>query len=107
MIVSNFRHDMWNTFAGTKGGKTRIRIIDLLKHRPYNAHQLCKAVGVDYRTILYHLKILTDNQFIFCDGKRYGVVYFLTEIFEREIATYNEIIEKLRGGKANYEKIMK
>lgn len=90
-----FRHLMWHTFAATKGGPKRIKIIKLLRQRPYNSHQLSRELNVDYRTILHHVKILVDNQFVISDEKRYGEVYFLTEMFEHEIATFEEIVKKL------------
>jgi predicted transcriptional regulator len=95
ILPRQIRHLMWYVFAGTKGGATRIRIIELLQKRPYNAHQISKETGLDYRTILHHIKILLENQFILCEGKKYGEVFFLTEIFESEIETFNEILKKL------------
>jgi len=95
IMPQRFRHLMWYVFAGTKGGLTRIKIIKLLKERPYNSHQLCKEMKVDYRTILHHIKVLVDNEFIACEGKKYGEVFFLTEMFESEIKTYDEILNKL------------
>ena len=92
----HFRHLMWHIFAATKGGENRIRIIELLKERPYNAHQMCKEMGVDYRTILHHIKILIDNQIIDSEAKRYGEMYFLTELFDSESGTFDEILNKLR-----------
>ena len=86
---------MWYLFSGTKGGTNRIRIIQLIRKRPFNTHQLSRELNVDYRTVLHHVKILTDNQFIECEGKKYGEVYFLTEMFEKEISTFEEIVKKL------------
>ena len=98
-IPQRFRHLMWYAFTGTKGGAMRINIMKLLQDRPFNAHQLSKELKVDYRTILHHIKILVDNEFIECEGKKYGEVFFLTEMFESEIETFNEILNKL--GKKN------
>lgn len=89
------RHLMWYAFAGTKGGNTRIKMIKHLKERPYNAHQLSKALGVDYRTILHHVKILLENQFIHMEGKKYGEMYFITDLFKTELKTFEEIVKKL------------
>jgi predicted transcriptional regulator len=96
MITSRqFRHIMWYTFIGTKGGHARINIVKILREKPHNAHQLSKKLKVDYRTILHHLKILRENQFVSPQGKKYGELYFLTELFENEIKTFDEIMEKL------------
>ncbi len=91
----HFRHLMWHIFAATKGGQKRIMMVVLLRKRPFNAHQLCKELGVDYRTILHHIKVLVDNQFITCEEKRYGEMYFLTEFFESQIAEFDDIVNKL------------
>lgn len=86
---------MWHVFAATKGGQKRIRIVGLLRERPYNAHQLCKELKVDYRTILHHIKVLVDNHFITCEERRYGEMYFLTDFFESQIAGFDDIVNRL------------
>lgn len=86
---------MWYIFVGTKGGTTRLKIVELLKQRPYNMHQLSKQLDVDYRTILHHIKILVDNNIIYSEGKTYGEIYFFTELFESEKATLEEIKKRL------------
>ena len=93
--AKHFRNLMWYVFAGTRGGQSRINIIRLLQERPYNAHQLCKKLSVDYRTILHHIKVLVDNEFITYEGKKYGEVFFLSDVFESEITNFNEIVNKL------------
>ena len=45
---AHFRRILWYVLAGTRGGLMRIRIIELIMDRPYNANQLKKALGVDY-----------------------------------------------------------
>ena len=95
IIPQHFRHLMWHTFAATRGGEKRIQMVDLLRERPYNAHQLCKELGVDYRTVLHHIKVLLDNQFITCDEKRYGEMYFLTEVFESQMGEFDDIVKRL------------
>jgi predicted transcriptional regulator len=95
MKESHFRHLMWYVFAGTRGGAMRIKMIELLRGRPYNAHQLCTELSVDYRTILHHIKILVDNEFIVFEGKKYGGVFFMTEMFEAQLPTFQEILNKI------------
>lgn len=90
-----FRHLIWHIFAATRGGRKRIMIVMLLREKPYNAHQLCKELKVDYRTILHHIKVMVDNQIISCEEKRYGEMYFLTEIFESQITEFDDIVKKL------------
>lgn len=56
-----FRSLMWYLLAGTRGGPNRRRILELLHESPANAHQLSAAVGLDYRTVRHHLRLLETN----------------------------------------------
>lgn len=53
-----FRSLMWYLLFGTRGGPNRRRLLDELGRSPANAHQLSASLGVDYRTVRHHLKIL-------------------------------------------------
>jgi DNA-binding transcriptional ArsR family regulator len=53
-----FRSLMWYLLFGTRGGPNRRRLLDSLAQSPANAHQLSAALGLDYRTVRHHLKIL-------------------------------------------------
>lgn len=83
---------LWYILAGTRGGYNRIRIIDSLKDRPYNANQLSDMLSMDYRTIRHHLKVLTDNNILARPaGDSYGSMYFLSGIMENHMGTFEEI----------------
>ena len=47
----NAKRLLWYLFAGSKGGNNRIKIVGLLKERPYNINQLSEALGLDYKAI--------------------------------------------------------
>ena len=53
---------LWWIIGGTKGGVSRAKIILALKERPMNANQLTKLLGLDRKTVLYHLNLLIDNK---------------------------------------------
>jgi hypothetical protein len=59
---------LWWLIAGTKGGVNRARMINALRDRPYNANQLSEVLALDYKTIRYHLKVLSDVFSISGDG---------------------------------------
>ncbi|MFQ6136545.1 MAG: winged helix-turn-helix domain-containing protein [Candidatus Hydrothermarchaeales archaeon] len=80
--------------AGTRGGATRARIIRALKEKPYNANQLSELLGLDYKTVKHHIKVLMDNNIIIATGERYATLYFLSEDMEANYATFEEIWEK-------------
>jgi DNA-binding transcriptional ArsR family regulator len=54
----NVKRLLWYLFAGSKGGDNRIKIIDLLKERPYNINQLAEALDLDYKAIKHHITVL-------------------------------------------------
>ncbi|HLM90496.1 MAG TPA: winged helix-turn-helix domain-containing protein [Thermoplasmata archaeon] len=53
-----FRSLMWYLLFGTRGGPNRRRLLEELGRSPANAHQLSAALGLDYRTVRHHLRIL-------------------------------------------------
>ncbi|HTP54893.1 MAG TPA: winged helix-turn-helix domain-containing protein [Thermoplasmata archaeon] len=56
-----FRSLMWYLLFGTRGGPNRQRLLEELERSPANAHQLSEQVGLDYRTVRHHLRILERN----------------------------------------------
>ena len=53
-----FRSLMWYLLVGTRGGPNRRRILEELRRSPANAHQLSATLGLDYRTVRHHLRVL-------------------------------------------------
>lgn len=86
---------LWYLIAGTRGGENRARIVRLLDERPRNANQLADELDVDYNTITHHLDKLTDHDVVEPGGDDYGTLYFLTDRFERNRETFEEITEYL------------
>ena len=81
--------------AGSRGGVTRAKIIEALRETPQNANQLANLLGMDYRTIRHHLKVLQKNRIIMSAGDKYSVTYFLTQEMEDNYAVFEEIWDKL------------
>jgi DNA-binding transcriptional ArsR family regulator len=81
--------------AGTRGGVTRAKIIEVLRENPQNANQLANTLGMDYRTIRHHLKLLQKNRIITSAGDGYGTTYFLTVEMEENYGIFEEILNKL------------
>lgn len=93
---AHMKRVLWYVLAGTRGGLMRIRIIELIKERPYNANQLKEALKVDYKTVQHHLKVLTENKILTTsEEKKYGSVYFLSPMAEHSMHVIDEIREKL------------
>jgi predicted transcriptional regulator len=94
-ISKQFRHLMWYTFAGTSGGMERIKIMGLLRERPYNTKQLCMKLDMELSDLIHHIDILAENRFIELGGKKGDSMFFVSDMFENEMATFEEILEKL------------
>lgn len=81
----NAKRILWYLFAGSRGGKNRVKIILLLKERPYNINQLAESLKLDYKAIQHHISVLEKNNIISKVGEKYGVLYFLSNYLEVEI----------------------
>jgi len=87
---------LWHLLVGTRGGLTRGRIIELLTDRPYNANALAEALGMDYKTIRHHLRVLERDHIVLPSKQEgYGVLYFITADFTRHLAAFRTIWEKV------------
>jgi DNA-binding transcriptional ArsR family regulator len=81
--------------AGTRGGMSRAKIIMTLRETPQNANQLANQLGMDYRTIRHHLKVLEKNKIITSAGEGYGTTYFLSPVMEENYFAFEEIKDKI------------
>jgi predicted transcriptional regulator len=91
----NFGRILWYVFATSKGGPTRIRIVDLIEKRPYNMHQISKELKLDYKTVQHHIRVLEENRVITAEEKKYGTIYFPSAMFEGVKDIFNEIKNKV------------
>ena len=87
----------WFVFAGTRGGDNRIRIISLLRNTPLNTHQISTELGLDYKLIQHHVKVLEKNNLISKFGEKYGSIYYVSELFQQGEQVFNEIQAKIRN----------
>lgn len=95
MTDPNVKRLLWFLFAGSRGGDNRMKIIDLLKERPYNINQLSESLGLDYKAIQHHILVLQKNNMITKMGEKYGVLYFISNYLEANIEAFNEIKSKI------------
>ena len=91
MTDPDARRLLWFLFAGSRGGENRIRIINLLKQQPYNMNQLAEAMGVDYKAVQHHIKVLEKSNMVTRQGEKYGVLYFISNYLENNIAAFEEV----------------
>ena len=91
-------------FTSTRGGFTRLRIIMHLLDKPYNTHQLTKELGLDYKAVQHHMKVLEKNNMVLKIGEKYGAIFHLSNFLEINISALDEAIDKL-DRKMNYKKV--
>ncbi|MGI0076120.1 MAG: ArsR/SmtB family transcription factor [Nitrosopumilaceae archaeon] len=89
----------WFLFAGSRGGLNRLRLVSAIKKNPLNANQLAKELGLDYKAIQHHIRVLEKNNIITKVGEKYGVIYFISNFLEVNIELFNEIAGKLEKSK--------
>lgn len=91
-------------FTSTRGGFTRLRIIMLLLQRSYNTHQLSQELGLDYKAVQHHMKVLEKNNMVLKIGERYGAIFHLSTFLEVNIGALDLAIDKL-DQKMNQKKV--
>lgn len=86
---------LWYLVAGTKGGETRGKIIELIRKKPSNANKIAEILKLDYKTVRHHLEVLDKNNIITAINKgNYGAVYFLSDFMNSSIKIFEEIWEQ-------------
>ncbi len=87
----------WFLFVGSRGGTNRIRIMLALRKRPSNRNQLATELGMDYKGIQHHIKILEENNLVKKIGNQYGLIYCVSALFENNEIVFDEIVGRLRS----------
>ena len=88
---------IWFLLAGTRGGPNRARLLAALRERPRNANQLAEALGLNYRTVLHHIALLSEHGLITTPTRdAYGAVYFLSAQMERHLELLDRILREGR-----------
>ncbi len=95
----NSKRLLWFLFACSRGGLNRLKIVSILKEKPLNANQLAKELGLDYKAIRHHIKVLEKNNIITKAGEKYGVTYFISTFLEVNMESFDEIVQKLEKSK--------
>lgn len=95
-IDPRFKRLLWYLIGSTKGGVNRAKILELINSRPANANQIAEELLLDYKTVVHHLRVLSENGLIITDNKEsYGATYFLTPLMEKNIPSFREILDRI------------
>lgn len=95
MLDSDAKRLLWYLFGGSKGAPNRIRIINILRERPSNINQLSESLNLDYKAVQHHISTLEKNNLIIKAGEKYGVLYFISDYLQHNLAAYDEIKSKI------------
>ena len=87
----------WGLFVGSRGAPNRIRIMSALRKRPSNKNQLATELGIEYKGIQHHLKVLEGNNLVKKIGNHYGVIYCVSTLFENNDIIFDEIVDRLQS----------
>ncbi len=80
----------------SRGGPTRIRILNVLNSKPMNTRKLAMELSLDYKTIQGHVELLIENDIIYTPKTGYGQVFFISPEWEE-----NEFLKELLKGEKN------
>ena len=94
MLDPNAKRLLWYLFGGSRGAPNRVRIIEILRERPSNIHQLSESLGLDYKGVQHHISVLEKNNLLIKAGEKYGVLYFISDYLQHNLAAYDEIKSK-------------
>ena len=90
-----FRRLLLFLLGGSRGGENRARIIRRLRTHPSNMNQLAGDLGLQYKAIQHHVRILMSNSLLVASGERYGMIYSLNPWFEAHIDIFEQVCVKL------------
>ncbi len=90
---------LWFVFAGSRGGPSRMRIIRVLEKSPRNTNQLSVELGMDYKAVQHHLRMLERNNLVSKEDKKYGVAYSISTFLEVNAESLGEVAAKLDKSK--------
>ena len=92
----------WFLFVGSRGATNRIRIMSTLRKKPSNRNQLATELDVEYKAIQHHLKVLEKNNLVIKTGNRYGLIFYVSALFEHNENVFDEIVDRLKNIKPSY-----
>ncbi len=76
--------------------------MSVLRKRPKNKNQLATELGIDYKNIQHHIKILEKNNLVKKTGNTYGVTYCVSTLFDNNEIVFDEIRDKLKIRNEDY-----
>ncbi len=89
---------LWYVFAGSRGGPTRVRVVQALHAQPRNTNQLAKDLEMDFKSIDYQLRVLAKHTFVVRREEGYGMPW---EVSKNLLAAWDTFVEISEVGKTS------
>jgi DNA-binding transcriptional ArsR family regulator len=67
----------------------------VLKEQPQNANQLAQRLGMDYKTVRHHIRVLLKNHMLTEVGEGYGAMFFVSPELEQNYDEFERIWERM------------
>jgi DNA-binding MarR family transcriptional regulator len=96
--LNTFEKTAWYLIGATRGGPTRIKIINEIIETPKNTNQISTSLKVDYKTAQHHLEKLLKMNWVTKSMDKYGELYFVT-FTDEEKEILKKIIKKIEKKK--------
>ncbi len=91
--------------VGTRGGPTRLKIIDALNQSSLNANQLAAVLKISYKTTKGHLEILEKNKIVIGSVDSGGITtYILSQTMQDNYAVFEKLLKKVDENKTDESK---
>ncbi len=78
-------------FYTSRGGPTRLLILNSLLEEPKNANKLAIELGLNYKTVTHHLEVLMENGIIWKDGEGYASPYKVSNLIVARLYLIREL----------------
>jgi len=89
------RRLLWFLLGGSRGRMNRARIIMRLRDKPSNQNQLASDLGLQYKAVQHHIRVLLRNSLVVGTGEKYGMTYSLSSWLEPRFGIFLEVCKKL------------
>ena len=89
------RRLLWFLLGGSRGGLNRARIIQKLRDKPSNQNQLANNLGIQYKAVQHHVRVLVRSSLLVATGEKYGITFSLSPWLESRTEIFDEICRKL------------
>ena len=97
--IQEFKILVWMVILGSKAPKNRIKIISLLRKKPFNTNQISTSLHLDYKVIERHLVTMVEKNLLKKMGQKYGAVYFLSSTLTENLELFDKLISEIGSKK--------